>query len=117
MHVIALDYTAVAVSGKVDPVKPVNHTSLITVVTSPDRPKSVCDRCVIELLVTSLCCHVAFLYFWWYRGLCHRTGSDLVCSYNNYHIVLDYEWISTSFLCFRAEATILSVFKLIKKKF
>ena len=28
--------------------KPVNHTSWMTVVTPSDRPKSVCNRCVIE---------------------------------------------------------------------
>ena len=29
--------------------KPVNHTSWVAVVTSTDRPKSVRNRCVIEL--------------------------------------------------------------------
>ena len=33
------------------PVKPVYHTSLVAVVTPTDRPKSVCNRCVIELFV------------------------------------------------------------------
>ena len=56
MHILVLDYTAVAVSGKVVPVKPVNHTILVAVVTQTDRPKSVCNRCVIELFVVlSLC--------------------------------------------------------------
>ena len=32
-------------------------------VTPTDRPKSVCNRCVIEVLVAFLCCHVAFLNF------------------------------------------------------
>ena len=36
-------------SGKVGPVKPVNHTSLVTVITPTDRPKSVHNHCVIEL--------------------------------------------------------------------
>ena len=49
LHVPALDYIAVAVSGKVGPVKPVNHTSWVAVVTPTDRPKSVRNRCVIEL--------------------------------------------------------------------
>ena len=40
--------------------KPVNHTSWLAVVTPTDRPKSVCNRCVIELFcvafyVLSLC--------------------------------------------------------------
>ena len=37
---IALDYTAVAVSEKVGPVKPVNHTCWVAVVTPTDRPIS-----------------------------------------------------------------------------
>ena len=37
-------------SGKVGPVKPVNRNSWMTVVTPSDRPKSVRNRCVIELL-------------------------------------------------------------------
>ena len=59
LHVLALDYIAVAVSGKVGPVKPVNHTSWVAVVTPTDRPKSVRNRCLIELFVAlfvlSLC--------------------------------------------------------------
>ena len=39
--------------------KPVNHTSWVAVVTPTDRPKSVRNRCLIELFVTlfmlSLC--------------------------------------------------------------
>ena len=39
--------------------KPVNHTSWEAVVTPTDRPKSVCNRCLIELFVAlfllSLC--------------------------------------------------------------
>ena len=49
MCVLTLDYTTIAVSGKVGPVKPVNHTSWVTVITPTDRPKSVHNRCVIEL--------------------------------------------------------------------
>ena len=59
MHVFVIDYTAVALSGKVGPVKPVNHTSWMAVVTPTDRPKSVRNRRVIELFVAlfvlSLC--------------------------------------------------------------
>ena len=59
MHVLAIDYTAVAVNWKVGPVKPVNHTSWVAVVTPTDRPKTVRNRCVIELFVAffvlSLC--------------------------------------------------------------
>ena len=53
------DYTAVAGSGKVGPVNQVNHTSWVAVVIPTDRPKSVHNRCVIELFVVlfvlSLC--------------------------------------------------------------
>ena len=52
------DYTAVAGSGKVAR-KPVNHASWVAVITPTDRPKSVCNRCLIEffvaLFVMSLC--------------------------------------------------------------
>ena len=46
---MSFDYTAVAVSGKVGPVNQVNHTIWVAVVTPTDRPKSVRNRCVIEL--------------------------------------------------------------------
>ena len=46
-------------SWKEGPVKLVNHTSWVTVVTITDRPKLVCNRCVIDLFVAlfvlSLC--------------------------------------------------------------
>ena len=35
----------------------------MTVVTPTDRPKSVLNRCVIEVLVAFLYCHVAFWIF------------------------------------------------------
>ena len=43
------DYTAVAGSEKVGPVNQVNHTGWVAVVTPTDRPRSVRNRCVIEL--------------------------------------------------------------------
>ena len=45
------DNMAVARSGKVGPVNQVNHTSWVAVVTPTERPKSVRNRCVIELFV------------------------------------------------------------------
>ena len=45
------DNTAVAGTGKVGPINHVNHTSWVAVVTPTDRPKSVRNRCVIELFV------------------------------------------------------------------
>ena len=47
LRVLNLDYTVVAVSGKVRPVKPVNHISRMAVVTPADRPvgpQSLCNR-------------------------------------------------------------------------
>ena len=49
------DYTAVAGSGKVGPVNQVNHTSWVAVVAPTDRPKSVSNRCVIELFCGVVC--------------------------------------------------------------
>ena len=49
------DYSAVAGSGKVGPVNQVNHTSWVAVVTPTDRPKSVRNRCVIELFCGVVC--------------------------------------------------------------
>ena len=49
------DYTAVAGSGKVGPVNQANHTSWVAVVTPTDRPKSIGNRCVIELLCDVVC--------------------------------------------------------------
>ena len=58
LNVCPFDYMAVAGSGKIGPVNQVNHTSWVAVVTPTDRPKSVHNRSVIELLcgvVLSLC--------------------------------------------------------------
>ena len=78
LNVCPFDYTAVAGSGKVWPVNQVNHTSWVAVVTPTDRPKSVRNRCVIELFVAlfvlSLC---PFDIFFLCRGFCHRAESDL----------------------------------------
>ena len=40
-----------------------NHTSGMAVVTPTDRPKLVCNRCVIEVLVAFLYFHVAVWIF------------------------------------------------------
>ena len=78
LHVLALDYIASAASGKVGPVKPVNHTSWVAVVTPTDRPKSVRNRCLIELFCGVVCVvTLPFWHFCWCRGFCHRTESDL----------------------------------------
>ena len=51
----SFDYTAVSGSWKVGPVNQVNHTSLVAVVTPTDRPKSVRNRCLIELFCGVVC--------------------------------------------------------------
>ena len=55
LNVCPFDYMAVAGSGTVGPVNQVNHTSWVAVVTPTDRPKSVCNRCVIELFCGVVC--------------------------------------------------------------
>ena len=64
LNVCPFDYTAFAVSGKVG-----IHTSWVAIVTLTDRPKSVRNRCVIEVLVVFLCCHVAIWIFLLVKGL------------------------------------------------
>ena len=66
LNVCPFDYTAVAGSEKVRPVNQVNHTSWVAVVTPTDRPKSVRNRCLIELFLwRCLCFHFALLTFPW----------------------------------------------------
>ena len=61
------------------PVNQVNHTSWVAVVTPTDRPKSVRNCCLIELFCSVVCVvTLPFWHFWWWRGFCHRTGSDLL---------------------------------------
>ena len=42
-----------------------------------DRPKSVCNRCVIEVFGGVCVLSFGFRIFCWYRGFCHRTESYL----------------------------------------
>ena len=55
LNVGPFDYTAVAGSGKVGPVNQHNHTSCVAVVTPSNRPKSVRNRCIIELFCCVVC--------------------------------------------------------------
>ena len=58
--------------------KPVNNTIWVAVVTPTDRPKSVRNRCVIELFCGVVCAVTLPLWhFCWCRDFCHRTESDL----------------------------------------
>ena len=73
--------------------KPVNHTSWVAVVTPTDRPKSVRNRCVIELFCDVV--YVVILPFWqfcWCRGFCHRTESDLFLFLFLYQCLHRYEF-------------------------
>ena len=49
--------------GRLVPVNRFNHTSRMDVVTPTDRPKSVRNRCVIEVLVTFFCCELVVEFF------------------------------------------------------
>ena len=55
-----------------------NHTSWVAIVTPTDRPLSVRNRCVIEVL-GGVVCVVTLLFglFCRFRGFCHRIESDL----------------------------------------
>ena len=46
--------------GRLGTVNSFNHNSWMTVVTPTDNPKSVHNRCVIEVLVAFLCCQFVF---------------------------------------------------------
>ena len=71
------DYTAVAVSGNVGAHK-TRLTSGVTAVTPTDRPKSVRNRCVIEVFGGVFCIvTMLFGFFYGCMGVCHRTESDL----------------------------------------
>ena len=77
-NVCPFDYTAVAWSEKVGPVNQVSHTCWVAVVTPTDRPKSVRNRCVINLFCGVVCVvTLPFWHFCWCMGFCHRTESDL----------------------------------------
>ena len=84
--------------------KPVNHTSSVAVVTPTDRPKSVRNCCLIELFCGVVC--VATLPLWhfcWYRGFCHRTGSDLLLLVLISEIVLASHWLQPRTPCYASQ--------------
>ena len=61
-----------------DPVNRFNHTSWVAIVTPADRPKSVRNRCVIEVFGGVLCVFtLLFGFFCRCKGFCHRAESDL----------------------------------------
>ena len=61
-----------------DPDNWFNHTSWVGIITPTDRPKLVCNLCVIEVFGGVFC--VVTLLFGFLcrcRGFCHRTESDI----------------------------------------
>ena len=87
LNVCPFDYTAFAVSGKVG--YPLNGltTPVGWLVTPTDRPKSVRNRCVIEVFDGVCVLSFGFRIFCWYRGFCHRTESDLLL-----FLLIRFEW-------------------------
>ena len=74
----------------------------MAVVTPADRPKSVCNRCVIEKFGGFLCCHFAFLIYLgvgsFFIGLSQISSFCLVmplctCSFVVLHIVHSVLWV------------------------
>ena len=58
--------------------KPVNHTSWVAVVTLTDHPKSVRNRCLIQLFCGVVCVvTLPFWHFCWCRGFCHLGLSQI----------------------------------------
>ena len=64
-----------------DPVNLFYHTNWVVVVTPTDPPKSVSNRCVIEVFGGIFVFHVAFCVFFGCNGFCHRTEVDLFLSF------------------------------------
>ena len=90
----------------------------MAVVTPTDRPKSVRNRCLIELFCGVVCVvTLPFWHFCWCRGFCHRTESDLflflliciyvflfqsiLCSVTFYHVSLHFNEHACKYTCFR----------------
>ena len=71
----------------------------MTVVTPTDRPKSVRNRCVIEVFGGLFVLSIGFRIFCWYRGFRHRSESDLLLFLLEFLLVLTVgvffssEWI------------------------
>ena len=73
------DYTTGTLSGKVERsiVNRFDPTNWVAVVTPTDRPKSVRNRCVLEVFDDVFVLSHCFLMFCGCRGFCHRTESDI----------------------------------------
>ena len=92
LNVCHFDYTAVAGSGKVGSINQVNHTSWVAVVTPTDRPKSVCNRCVIELFVAFFVLSMPFWHFCWWRGFV--IGLSQIISFFSWPFYVIYRYYS-----------------------
>ena len=81
------DYTAVAVSGKVErSFYRFNHTGWVTAVTPTDRPKSVRNSCVIKVFGGVFMLSRCFLDFSVGVGV-FVTGLSQISSFFSYQIV------------------------------
>ena len=84
------------------PVNEVNHTSWMAVVTPTDRPKSVRNRCLIELFCGVVCVvTLPFWHFCWCRGFCHRTWSNLLFFVSKTHKVINIVASRKAYECTR----------------
>ena len=83
----------------------VTVTSGVTVATPTDRPKSVCNRCVIEVFGGILCVVTLFCgFFCGCKGFCHRTEFFLLLllslyGYFLWWVCFTVYWILTNDTC------------------
>ena len=85
--------------GRWDPVNRFNHTSWVAIVTSADRPKSVRNRCVIEVFGGVLCVvTLLFGFFCRCKGFCHRAESDLFLFSTYIKLMLILLWDPLTYL-------------------
>ena len=83
--------TAVELKGW-DPVNRFNHTSWVAVVAPTGRPKSVRNRCAIEVFMWRFCVvTLLFGFFCKCGGFCHRTESDLFLILKNWLRILQLD--------------------------
>ena len=86
--------------GRLGSRKPVNHTSWVAIATPADRPKSVRNRCVIEVFGGVLCVvTLLFGFFCQCEGFCHRAESDLFLS-----LCMYFYWFP---ICFNQSCSVM----------
>ena len=91
----------------------------MAVVTPTDRPKSVRNRCLIELFCDVVCVGILpFWHFCWCRGFCHRTGSDLLLFvFLLLRYYLNEQWRELDWLRIVREARYIDILSLLKPNF